>query len=89
MNALEKKDVQELLELAIEQLNGLGADFSRETESLNGLKKRLFEGRFHLAVLGQFKRGKSTLLNALLGEVVLPTAVIPLTAIPTFMQIRP
>jgi hypothetical protein len=39
--------------------------------------ERLARGRFHLAVLGQFKRGKSTLLNALLGEAVLPTAVVP------------
>ena len=34
--------------------------------TLTTLRERLAEGRFHLAVLGQFKRGKSTLLNALL-----------------------
>ena len=50
------------------------------------LKTRLHEGRFHLAVLGQFKRGKSTFLNALLGEEILPSSVIPLTAIPTFIS---
>jgi GTP-binding protein EngB required for normal cell division len=53
---------------------------------LEELKSRLQEGRFHLAVLGQFKRGKSTFLNALLGEEVLPSSVIPLTAIPTFLS---
>jgi GTPase SAR1 family protein len=37
-------------------------------------------------VLGQVKRGKSTLLNALLGEDVLPSSIVPLTAIPTFIQ---
>jgi hypothetical protein len=47
---------------------------------------RLDAGRFHLAVLGQFKRGKSTLLNALLEEAILPRSVVPLTAIPTFVQ---
>jgi len=36
-------------------------------------------------VLGQFKRGKSTFLNALLGEAMLPTSVVPLTSIPTFL----
>jgi hypothetical protein len=36
-------------------------------------------------VLGQFKRGKSTLLNALLGMPLLPTGVVPVTAIPTFI----
>ena len=50
------------------------------------LRERLAEKRFHLAVLGQFKRGKSTLLNALLGEPLLPTGVVPLTSIPTFMR---
>lgn len=50
------------------------------------LEDRLGHGRFHLAVLGQFKRGKSTLLNALLGEDVLPTAVIPVTSIPIFIR---
>jgi hypothetical protein len=65
----------------------VGADPGLEplAEPLRGLGDRLCEGRFHLAVLGQFKRGKSTLLNALLGEPVLPAAVVPLTAVPTFV----
>ncbi|MBN1795207.1 MAG: dynamin family protein [Sedimentisphaerales bacterium] len=86
MDASEKNDVQVLLEQTVEQLNGLESGFSREISSLNELKDRFLTGRFHLAVLGQFKRGKSTLLNALLGQAVLPTAVVPLTAIPTFIQ---
>ncbi len=36
-----------------------------------------------VAVLGQFKRGKSTLLNALLAENVLPTGRLPLTGVMT------
>lgn len=53
---------------------------------LHELKGRLQQSRVQIAVLGQFKRGKSTLLNALLEARVLPTAVTPLTAIPTFIQ---
>lgn len=49
------------------------------------LRRRLSEQRLHLAVLGQFKRGKSTLINGLVGEPLLPTAVIPLTSVPTFV----
>src|SRR5512133_970485 len=45
--------------------------------------ERLSGGRFHVAVLGEFKRGKSTLVNALLGRELLPTGVIPLTAAAT------
>ncbi|HEX9867414.1 MAG TPA: dynamin family protein [Candidatus Tectomicrobia bacterium] len=40
-------------------------------------------------VLGQFKRGKSTLLNALLGADLLPTAVVPLTSIVTIIHHGP
>ncbi len=36
-----------------------------------------------VAVLGQFKRGKSSLLNALLGEHILPTGRLPLTGVTT------
>lgn len=55
-------------------------------EQLERLRDRLATERFQLAVLGQFKRGKSTLLNALLRDAVLPTGVVPVTAIPTFIQ---
>lgn len=47
------------------------------------LAERLGAGRFVIAVVGEFKRGKSTLVNALLGEAVLPIGVLPLTAIAT------
>jgi hypothetical protein len=75
-----------ILDQAVKVLGRLDEDFRSEIARLVGLKDRLGQGRFHLAVLGQFKRGKSTLLNALLGEAVLPTAVIPVTAIPTFVR---
>lgn len=55
---------------------------------LNTLRERLQQRRLQIAVLGQFKRGKSTFVNALIGVPVLPTAVVPLTAIPTFIAWR-
>jgi len=36
-----------------------------------------------VVVLGQFKRGKSSLINALLGEDILPTGRLPLTGVMT------
>ncbi len=44
---------------------------------------KLAKQHLNLVVLGQFKRGKTTAINALLGENVLPSAVIPLTSIIT------
>ena len=35
---------------------------------------------FEVAIVGEFKRGKSTLINALLGQEVLPADVLPATA---------
>jgi len=58
-------------------------------DRVQSLRGRLISGRFHLAVLGQFKRGKGTLLNALLGEPVLPTGAVPVTAIPTLIEYSP
>lgn len=48
--------------------------------------ERIAEGRFYVACVGQFKRGKSTLLNALIGESILPSAVIPVTTVPTILR---
>ena len=55
---------------------------------LRSLAQRLAQEHLQLAVLGQFKRGKSTFINALLGAAVLPTGVIPLTALATFIAWR-
>jgi len=41
---------------------------------------KLAEDRFNLAVLGQFKRGKSSLMNAIMGRDLLPTGLLPLTS---------
>lgn len=55
-------------------------------EEATNLAERLSEGRFYVACIGQFKRGKSTLLNALVGDSVLPTGVVPITAVPTVVR---
>jgi GTP-binding protein EngB required for normal cell division len=47
------------------------------------LLARLAEDRFNLAVVGQFNRGKTSLMNALLGLDRLPTGVLPLTSVVT------
>ena len=61
---------------------------ARQREILRRIERhaeRLTADRFQLAVLGQFKRGKSTLLNAMIGRPLLATGILPLTAIPTFL----
>jgi len=55
-------------------------------ENLKEVRVKLAENRFHLVVLGQFKRGKSTFINSILGDKVLPTSVVPLTSIVTLLK---
>ena len=50
------------------------------------LREKIENNVFNLLVLGQFKRGKTSLINALLGAEILPTAVVPLTSIATVLQ---
>ena len=59
----------------------------RTLARIDELLTRLDDDRLRVAALGQFKRGKSTLLNALLGATLLPMGVTPVTAIPTFIRI--
>ncbi len=44
------------------------------------LVRKLEEDRFHLVVMGEFNHGKTTFVNALLGEQALPVGVTPTTA---------
>ncbi len=53
------------------------------------LTSKLAEDRFTLAVVGQFKRGKSSLMNALIGREILPTGVLPLTSAITILRFGP
>ena len=55
-------------------------------EEARELAARVAEGRFYVACVGQFKRGKSTLLNALVGDEVVPTGYVPVTAVPTVIR---
>jgi len=79
------RSLPEILALEVNRIRSFGPEYAPYAKMLGALVDRLDTGRFHLAVLGQFKRGKSTLINALLGEALLPSSVIPLTAIPTLI----
>jgi GTP-binding protein EngB required for normal cell division len=47
------------------------------------LLRRLAEDRFYLTFAGQFSRGKTTLMNAMLGMDRLPTGALPVTSVIT------
>lgn len=79
--------VQTELTTAIERLAQLGyaQGVPDVADTLQDLAQRVSRHEFRLAVAGQFKRGKSTVINALLGRAVLPADVLPLTSVPTLV----
>jgi len=76
---------RELREALEQQLTHLARLPELKGPNLPRLVEKLRLNRFNLVVLGAFKRGKSTLINALLGEPVLPTAIVPLTSVVTIL----
>ena len=69
---------------ALNELAALGTEGDRE--QLVALLDRLEAARLRVLVAGEAKRGKSTLVNALLGREVLPSGVTPLTAVTTTVR---
>ncbi len=84
---LQYSQVKDDIHAAIEQLSGYVRD--ETARSLANVKAKLDEEAFNLVILGQFKRGKSTFINALLGESILPTAIVPLTSVVTILRYGP
>jgi GTP-binding protein EngB required for normal cell division len=73
----------ELAEL-LRSIAALVKDPSREhQERLRELFARLAEDRFNLVVVGRFSRGKTSLMNAILGTGRLPVGIVPLTSVIT------
>lgn len=59
-----------------------------DREACERLGEKLAQHAFNLVIAGEFKRGKSTVINALLGVDLLPTGVVPLTSVVTRLQYR-
>lgn len=52
-------------------------DVARQVEEI---RQRIENHTFSIAVVGEFKRGKSTFINALLGQEILPADILPTSA---------
>lgn len=63
------------------KLNEVG--FSGLANDMAGLYRLATNKRFTVAFVGEFSRGKSTLINRILGEEILPVANLPTTAMLT------
>lgn len=76
-----KKNQQELAEI-LKDASAVtsGLNMSKEKE-LAQLSEKIQNDTFKIMVTGTFKNGKSTFINALLGEEILPAYALPCTAV--------
>ena len=72
------------LTVALSDVAALGTD--RDRDRVAAIRDRLRWARLRVLVAGEAKRGKSTLVNAFLGQPVLPVGVTPLTAVATTVR---
>lgn len=72
----------------IKTLRQLAANIARTEyfNELDELELKLQQERLYLVVVGLFKRGKSSVINAILGKPLAPVAVTPVTAIITLFE---
>ncbi len=59
---------------------------AKETAKIRELEDKLTNPQMIISVIGQFKRGKSTLLNRMLGESLLPVGIVPVTSAVTRVE---
>lgn len=65
-----------ILKMAISNISPEDPEISRIEDMMNKLNYR----EYNVGVVGEFNRGKSSLINALLGANILPADIIPTTA---------
>ncbi|HHY12427.1 MAG TPA: GTP-binding protein, partial [Firmicutes bacterium] len=60
-----------------------GKVINQQMCAIEKLKGRLAQNELIISVIGQFKRGKTALVNAILGDEILPVGIVPLTSVVT------
>lgn len=81
-NASDVREDISRLSQKLDTLEGIASDleFDEIRDSIGDSRSRLANEQFIVTVLGEFSRGKSTLINAFLRTPLLPTGVTPTTA---------
>lgn len=81
-NLVDQKKVVNTLLNDLETLNRFSQKLKLEEPSklIQEVIDRIQQAAFSIAIVGEFKRGKSTLINALLGQEILPSDILPCSA---------
>lgn len=72
----------------LQKLEGYCREAGRKDllEQLASIRAYLASEKFSVAVVGEFNRGKSTLVNRLIGRDIIPTSDIPTTSLPIYVS---
>lgn len=85
-------DIKKNTQIVANYFESLAKTLTQQTElsPVVGMARQRVEelrsNKFTVMVVGEFKRGKTTLLNAMLGAKVMPTKLTPCTAIVTYIR---
>lgn len=64
---------------SLEQVCG-GLELTEHRKNLDTIQARMKEQVFSVGIMGEFRRGKSTVINALLGQEIVPSDIVPTSA---------
>lgn len=81
-SVLEYNKVERTLVSDLEKLRSFSQKLklTKSIVLINDVLQRIEQRSFSIAVVGEFKRGKSTFINALLGQEILPSDILPCSA---------
>jgi GTPase SAR1 family protein len=79
------RQLQDRLAVALERVQRIASELGAMdfVTSLQLTLRDLVDNKFQLVVVGDFSRGKSTIINAILGQRLLPSGMRPITAVLT------
>lgn len=88
-DAMDLKQYEQAKFSMAEVIRSAQAVDTKDQDLMSGSREllmRLADDRFNLMLVGRFSRGKSTLINAILGAAHLPTGILPLTSVITTVR---
>ena len=81
-NVTDQKKIERILMDDLSKLRGFSEklELVKSVTLIDEVSNRIAERKFSIAIVGEFKRGKSTFINALLGKDILPSDILPCSA---------
>ena len=79
MFSVRQKELASIMQEVSQLVHDL--DMGNGAQQLEQLKQKIASDSFKVMIMGNFKNGKSTFINAILGQEILPAYATPTTAI--------